>query len=276
MVAEPRREARFEKLFQAILAKGLIFSRMGPNCILSSACLKGPPERRESKMSVWKEFVKGLWNENPVLVLLLGMCPTLAVTSNAVNGLGMGLATVFVLFGSNVVISLMRGIIPKKIRIPVYIVVIATFVTIVDLFMKAYAPPTLNAALGIFIPLIVVNCIVLGRAEAFASKNTLASSMADGLGMGMGFTLALVALGGVREFISSGSLFEYKVIIPWKTTFMLPSQSPGAFIILGLFLAIMNYINSRKAAREGRVYEAPEGVDCKHCRLCDLGNGDDD
>ncbi len=227
-------------------------------------------------MSIWKEFVKGLWDENPVLVLLLGMCPTLAVTSSAVNGLGMGLATVFVLFGSNVVISLMRSIIPKKIRIPVYIVVIATFVTMVDLAMKAYAPPSLNAALGIFIPLIVVNCIVLGRAEAFASKNGIVSSMADGLGMGIGFTVALVTLGGVREFVSAGSFFEYKVIIPWKTTFMLPSQSPGAFIILGLFLALMNYINTKKAAKEGRTYEPPEGVDCKHCRLCDLGNAEDD
>jgi electron transport complex protein RnfE len=228
-------------------------------------------------MSLWKEFAKGLWKENPVLVLLLGMCPTLAVTSNAINGLGMGLATMFVLFGSNVVVSLIRDITPSKIRIPVYIVVIATFVTVVDLAMKAYAPPSLNAALGIFIPLIVVNCIVLGRAEAFSSKNGLVPSMADGLGMGVGFTLALVALGGAREFLSSGSLFTYKIITPWTMKFMLPSQSPGAFIILGLFLAGMNYINARKAAKEGRIYEAPDGFDCKHCHLCDLGNsGEDD
>ena len=145
-------------------------------------------------MSVMKEFTKGLWKENPVLVLLLGMCPTLAVTSSATNGLGMGLATLCVLLCSNLVISLIRKIVPKKIRIPVYIVVIATFVTIVDLEMQAYAPRSLYDALGIFIPLIVVNCIVLGRAEAFASKNGIVKSILDGLGMGLGFTLALVVL----------------------------------------------------------------------------------
>jgi len=219
-------------------------------------------------MTLWKEFVKGLWKENPVLVLLLGMCPTLAVTSNAVNGLGMGLATIFVLFGSNVVISLLRNIVPKKIRIPCYILVIATFVTIVDLLMQAYAPPALNKALGIFIPLIVVNCIVLGRAEAFASKNTIVRSMADGLGMGIGFTLALLALGGTREFLSAGTLFAYKIITPWTVNFMLPSSSPGAFIILGLFLAGMNYLNIRKAAKKGETFEPPANFDCKHCNIC--------
>ncbi len=205
------------------------------------------------------------------MVLLLGMCPTLAVTSNAVNGLGMGMATVFVLLGSNAVISIVRNIVPKKIRIPCYIVVIATFVTVVDLFMQAYAPPALNAALGIFIPLIVVNCIVLGRAEAFASKNTLVKSLADGLGMGLGFTLALVALGGTREFLSAGTLFSLKVITPWTTSFMLPSSSPGAFIILGLFLAGMNWLNIRKAAAKGETYTPPAGLDCRHCRICDIG-----
>jgi len=163
-------------------------------------------------MSLFKEFIKGLWKENPVLVLLLGMCPTLAVTSNATNGLGMGLATLFVLIGSNTVISIIRNIVPKKVRIPCYIVVIATFVTVVDMLMQAYAPPALNTALGIFIPLIVVNCIVLGRAEAFASKNTISKSIADGLGMGIGFTLALVALGGTREFLSAGSLLNIKLL----------------------------------------------------------------
>lgn len=222
-------------------------------------------------MTLWNEFAKGLWKENPVLVLLLGMCPTLAVTSNAVNGLGMGLATIFVLFGSNVVISMIRNIVPKKIRIPCYIVVIATFVTIVDLLMQAYAPPALNKALGIFIPLIVVNCIVLGRAEAFASKNNLAKSMADGLGMGIGFTLALVALGGTREFLSAGTLFAYKIITPWTVNFMLPSSSAGAFIILGLFLAGMNWYNIRKAAKKGETYDPPANFDCKHCNICNLG-----
>lgn len=226
-------------------------------------------------MTLWKEFVKGLWKENPVLVLLLGMCPTLAVTSNATNGLGMGLATVFVLFGSNVVISLIRNIVPKKIRIPCYIVVIATFVTIVDLLMQAYAPPALNKALGIFIPLIVVNCIVLGRAEAFASKNTVIKSMADGLGMGAGFTLALVALGGTREFLSAGTLFAFKIITPWTVSFMLPSSSPGAFIILGFFLAFMNWLNIRKAAKNGEIYQPPAHFDCKHCNICSLGKDND-
>ncbi len=219
-------------------------------------------------MSLFKEFIKGLWRENPVLVLLLGMCPTLAVTSNATNGLGMGLATLCVLVGSNMVISIIRNIVPKKIRIPCYIVVIATFVTVVDMLMQAYAPPALNTALGLFIPLIVVNCIVLGRAEAFASKNTISRSIADGLGMGIGFTLALVALGGTREFLSAGSLFEYKIITSWTTKFMLPSQSPGAFIILGLFLAGMNWINMRKAAKQNKVYTPPQGFDCKHCNIC--------
>ena len=220
-------------------------------------------------MSVMKEFTKGLWKENPVLVLLLGMCPTLAVTSSATNGLGMGLATMCVLLCSNVVISLIRTIVPKKIRIPVYIVVIATFVTIVDLEMQAYAPRSLYDALGIFIPLIVVNCIVLGRAEAFASKNGIVKSILDALGMGLGFTLALVALGGTREFLASGSLFEIKMIPSWSVDFMLMTSAPGAFIILGLFLAGMNALNMRKARKEGKTY-TPPGLDCRQCNICDL------
>jgi electron transport complex protein RnfE len=226
-------------------------------------------------MQLWNEFIKGLWKENPVLVLLLGMCPTLAVTSNATNGFWMGVATLFVLMGSNIVISLMRKIVPKKIRIPVYIVVIATFVTVVDLLMKAYAPPAIKNALGIFIPLIVVNCIVLGRAEAFASKNNVTKSIADGLGMGIGFTIALIALGGAREFLSAGSLFEYKIITAWSTKFMLPTSSAGAFIILGLFLAGMNWINMRKAAKEGKTYLPPKGFDCKHCNICKIGEDEE-
>jgi electron transport complex protein RnfE len=221
-------------------------------------------------MSVMKEFTKGLWRENPVLVLLLGMCPTLAVTSSATNGLGMGLATLCVLLCSNLVISMIRSFVPKKIRIPVYIVVIATFVTIVDLVMQAYAPQSLYDALGIFIPLIVVNCIVLGRAEAFASKNGVVKSLADGLGMGLGFTLALVALGGTREFLAGGSLFEIKMIPAWSTDFMLMTSAPGAFIILGLFLSGMNVLNMRKAKRQGKTY-TPPGLDCRQCNICDVG-----
>lgn len=221
-------------------------------------------------MSMRKEFTKGLWKENPVLVLLLGMCPTLAVTSSATNGLGMGLATMAVLICSNFVISLIRNIVPKKIRIPVYIVVIATFVTIVDLEMQAYAPQSLYNALGIFIPLIVVNCIVLGRAEAFASKNGIIKSIMDGLGMGLGFTLALVALGGTREFLASGSLFEIKMIPNWSIDFMLMTSAPGAFIILGIFLAAKNLQEIRKARREGKTY-TPPGMDCRTCNICDIG-----
>lgn len=221
-------------------------------------------------MSMMKEFTKGLWKENPVLVLLLGMCPTLAVTSSATNGLGMGVATMCVLLGSNVVVSAIRKIVPKKIRIPVYIVIIATFVTIIDLVMQAYAPTALYNALGIFIPLIVVNCIVLGRAEAFASKNGVAKSMVDALGMGLGFTLALVALGGVREFLASGSLFQIKMIPGWTTDFMLMTSAPGAFIILGLFLAGMNALNIRKAKKAGKSYK-PAALDCSTCNICDVG-----
>ena len=222
-------------------------------------------------MSLSKEFSKGIWKENPVLVLLLGMCPTLGVTSSATNGLGMGVATLFVLLCSNMVISVMRNIVPKKIRIPVYIVVIATFVTIVDLVMQAYAPPALYDALGLFIPLIVVNCIVLGRAEAFASKNGIVKSLADGLGMGLGFTLTLVLLGGTREFLASGTLFQVKLIPAWTLDFMLPTSAAGAFIILGLFLAAKNGMAIRKAEKEGKTY-TPPGLDCRSCNICDMGD----
>jgi electron transport complex protein RnfE len=221
--------------------------------------------------NMFYEFTKGLWKENPVIVLLLGMCPTLAVTSNAKNGLGMGLATVCVLLGSNFVISLVRNIVPNKIRIPVYIVVIASFVTVVDMLMQAYAPPAIYKALGIFIPLIVVNCIVLGRAEAFASKNGIFPSILDGLGMGCGFTLSLIALGGVREFLTSGSFFEVKIITGQTVEFMLTNAAPGAFIILGCFIAGMNYLNMRKAIKRGEVYVPPDGLDCRHCNICDFG-----
>ncbi|MBI9021355.1 MAG: electron transport complex subunit E [Verrucomicrobia bacterium] len=221
-------------------------------------------------MSLLKEFTKGLAKENPVFVLLLGMCPTLAVTNNAINGLGMGVATLCVLIGSNTVISMIRNVVPKKVRIPCYIVVIASFVTIVDLLMQAYAPRSLYEALGIFIPLIVVNCIVLGRAEAFASKNGVIASICDALGMGLGFTLALVVLGGSRELLASGSLFQVKLIEGWSQDFMLMGQAPGAFILLGIFLGIINWRNIRKAKKEGRSY-TPPGLSCSTCNLCDLG-----
>ena len=215
----------------------------------------------------FKEFFKGIWKENPVLVLLLGMCPTLATTTSGNNALGMGLATTFVLTCSNIAISLIRNIVPQKVRIPCYIVVIATFVTVVDLLMQAYAG-TLYAALGIFIPLIVVNCIVLGRAEAFAAKNNPLRSFLDGLGMGLGFTLTLTMLGMIREFLSSGAIFEVKLIPGWETEFLLPAAAPGAFIIVGCILAAKSYFSRRAAIKAGRLYVPPKGLDCRQCGIC--------
>ena len=220
-------------------------------------------------MSLFKEFTKGLWRENPVLVLMLGMCPTLAVSSSAKNALGMGIATTFVLLGSNMVISAIRKLIPEKVHIPCYIVVIAVFVTIIEKLMSAYAPAELNKALGIYIPLIVVNCIVLGRAEAFAGRNGVVASALDGIGMGLGFTLALTALGAVREFLADGTLFELQVVPGWQQ-FVLLKLPAGAFIVLAAFLGIMNAIKLRQARREGKTYTPPE-LGCSTCRLCDLG-----
>lgn len=216
-----------------------------------------------------KDLVRGLWQENPILVLLLGLCPTLAVTTGARNGLGMGLATLFVLVCSNIVVSLVKDVIPKKVRIPCYIVIIATFVTLVDMITAAYFRQ-LYMALGIFIPLIVVNCIVLGRAEAFASKHGPLRAAADGLGMGVGFTVTLVALGAVREFISGGVLFDVKMIPAWDTQFLLTTFPPGAFIVLGFFLAGMNLVSMRRAAKKGETYKPPELLHCSRCQLCNL------
>ena len=188
-------------------------------------------------MSQWKNFAKGFIKENPVFVLLLGMCPTLGVTSTAINGMAMGLATLFVLLMSNMVVSLIKNLIPEKVRIPSFIVVIATFVTVVDLVMAGYAS-AVHEQLGLFIPLIVVNCIVLGRAEAFASRKSFMDSMVDGLGMGLGFTFALTLLGSVREILGSLSIFGVKFMEgDGILVFILP---PGAFIALGYLIAIMN------------------------------------
>ncbi|GET33684.1 electron transport complex subunit E [Prolixibacter bellariivorans] len=189
-------------------------------------------------MSQMKNFTKGFLKENPVFVLLLGMCPTLGVTSSAINGMGMGLATTFVLVMANFVVSLVKSGIPDKVRIPSFIVIIATFVTIVQLTMQAYLP-SLYESLGLFIPLIVVNCIVLGRAEAFASKNTVWSSIVDGLGMGLGFTFALTLLGAVREFLGSGKVFGL-TIYPEHYGSLIFVLAPGAFIALGYLIAIIN------------------------------------
>ena len=193
-------------------------------------------------MNQVNNFTKGFFRENPILVLLLGTCPTLAVTSSAINGLGMGLATTFVLFMSNVFISMIKGFVPDKVRIPAFVVVIASFVTVVDLLMQAYTP-ALSNQLGIFIPLIVVNCIVLGRAEAFAAKNNILSSAIDGLGMGLGFAMALVILGGIREMLGAGSLFGYKFIAESADGILVFILAPGAFITLGFLIAILKKMN---------------------------------
>ena len=185
-----------------------------------------------------KVFLNGFIKENPTFVLILGMCPTLATTSSALNGLSMGLATAFVLLGSNVVISLLKNIIPDKVRIPAYVVVIATFVTIVEMSMQAYLP-ALYESLGLFIPLIVVNCIVLGRAEAFAAKNNVLKSALDGLGMGLGFSMALTMLGSIREILGTGKIFGF-TLYPDKYGMLLFVLAPGAFIALGYLIAIMN------------------------------------
>ena len=195
-------------------------------------------------MSQWKNFSKGFFKENAVFVLLLGLCPTLGVTTSAFNGLGMGLATTFVLLMSNVVVSLIKSFIPDKVRIPSFIVIIASFVTIVELVMQAYVPD-LFEALGLFIPLIVVNCLVLGRAEAFASKNNLLTSAIDGLGMGLGFSMALTALGAVREILGAGSIFGFKFIAgDGMIAFVL---APGAFLALGYMIVLVNKLNKKQA-----------------------------
>lgn len=191
-------------------------------------------------MNQWNNFTKGFLKENPVLILLLGLCPTLGVSTSAINGLGMGLATTFVLVMSNLVISLVKSLIPDKVRIPSFIVIIASFVTIVDLVMSAYAP-ALHSQLGLFIPLIVVNCIVLGRAEAFASKNNFVSSAIDGLGMGLGFAFALTLLGSIREILGSGAIFGFK-FIPGDCILVFV-LAPGAFFVLAYLIAIVKRIN---------------------------------
>ncbi|PLY02492.1 MAG: electron transport complex subunit RsxE [Desulfuromonas sp.] len=195
-------------------------------------------------MNLIQEFSKGIWKENAVFKLLLGMCPVLAVTTSAENGLGMGLATTFVLVCSNIVVALLRKLIPSKVRIPAFIIVIATFVTVVQLSMEAWVYG-LYQALGIFIPLIVVNCLILGRAEAFASKNPVLRSVFDGLGMGLGFTLALFILGSVREIFGSGAILGFNLFGTGYQPMLLMILPPGAFITLGLLLAAMNKYEAR-------------------------------
>lgn len=194
-------------------------------------------------------FTNGLIKENPIFFQLIGMCPTLAVTTNAENGVGMGLATTAVLLASNVVISLIRKLIPTKIRIPAFVVVISSFVTIVGMLMEAYTP-ALFTSLGIFIPLIVVNCLILARAEAFAFKNNMVNSALDGFGMGLGFTMALTILGAVRELFGNGSIFGFNLLGASYPPALIMILPPGAFLTLGFLLAINNVIKSRNANKK--------------------------
>lgn len=193
----------------------------------------------------FQEFLKGIVRENPTFVLVLGLCPTLAVSISVINGIGMGIAATFVLLGSNIIISLIRNIVPDRIRIPCFIVVIATFVTIVEMTMKAYSP-VLDRALGIYVPLIVVNCIVLGRAEAYAQRATVINSLFDGLGMGVGFTLALILISAIREFLGAGKILGHTLIKGFTpaSVFGMPS---GALLVIGLLLGFFNFLKNRKA-----------------------------
>lgn len=191
----------------------------------------------------------GIFDENPIFRLMLGLCPTLAVTTAASNGIGMGMAATFVLIGSNVVIALLRGFIPQKIRIPAFIVIIASFVTVVQLLLKAYLPD-LDKSLGLFIPLIVVNCIILGRAEAFASKNTVGASLLDGIGMGLGFTIALVIVASIREIIGNGTFFGLNLFGAHFEPALGMVAAPGGFITLGLVLALINHISKKKKQKK--------------------------
>lgn len=197
-------------------------------------------------MNKLKIILNGILKENPVFVLLIGMCPTLGTTTSAINGLGMGLSTTFVLIGSNVVIAALKNFIPDKVRIPAFVVVIASFVTVLQLCMEAYTP-ALYVSLGLYIPLIVVNCLILARAEAYANKNSILDSMYDGIGMGLGFTLGLTVLGAVREILGSGSIFNYKFIGD-NDGILIFVLAPGAFIALGYLIAIINKLKTKKAA----------------------------
>ena len=212
-------------------------------------------------MSLMKEFSKGIIRENPVLRLVLGTCPTLAVTTSAFNGLGMGLAATVVLLGSNIVISLLRKIIPDKVRIPAFITIIAAFVTIVQMLTQAFLP-SINESLGIFLPLIVVNCIILGRAEMFASKNGVLPSIFDALGMGVGFTLALLLMGSIREIIGAGTIFGITLTANLIEPMLVMTMAPGGFFVFGILVACANKL----AVKSGK--KPVEKIECKNCGAC--------
>ena len=212
----------------------------------------------DGKKSLLQEFTKGIITENPVLRLVLGCCATLAVTTAASNAIGMGAATTFVLVCSNAVISLLRNVIPNKVRIPAFITIIAGFVTIVQMFIKAFSP-ALDTALGVFLPLIVVNCIILGRAEMFASKNKVLPSIIDGLGMGVGFTAAMLAMGIIRELLGAGTVFGLPILSGFMEPIIIFLLPPGGFFVFGMLIAL-----SGKLSKEGK---APESTGCAHCPL---------
>lgn len=211
-----------------------------------------------AQKSLWQEFSKGIIKENPVLCLVLGTCPTLAVTTEAVNALGMGAAATIVLICSNGVISLLRKVIPDKVRIPAYITIIAGFVTIVQMIVKAFLP-SIDEALGVYLPLIVVNCIILGRAEMFASKNKVLPSMIDGLGMGVGFTAAMLLMGIIREFFGTGGVFGIPITSGFMSPIIIFILPPGGFFVFGMLIALANKLSGKK--------KAPEQVGCGSCPM---------
>lgn len=222
-----------------------------------------------------QELTKGLWKELPPFRLLLGLCPVLAVTKSAFNGLGMGMAVLFVLTLSNMLISMVRNIIPSKVRIACFITISATLVVAVELLMQAYAYP-LYLQLGIFVPLIVVNCIILGRAEAFAAKNPVHLAIADGLGMGLGFTMSLTFLGAIREILGAGTCFGHPVMWEGFQPFTIMVEAPGAFLCLGLTLAAMNYGTHRQLMKKNRSTAEKSAVSlCGGCNACSIGRNHD-
>lgn len=213
-----------------------------------------------------ERLYNGIIKENPTFILMLGMCPTLAVTTSAMNGLGMGLTTAVVLALSNVIISLLRGVIPNRVRIPAFIVIIASFVTVVELLLKAYLP-SLNNALGVYIPLIVVNCIILGRAESYAYSNLVIPSLFDGIGMGLGFTVALTCIGGVRELLGAGKIFDYQIMPASYTPIGIFVLAPGAFFVLAALTAFQNYlkITGERVGKDVSKIQSGCNEDCMNC-----------
>lgn len=214
----------------------------------------------ENKVSLGKEITKGIVKENPTLVMLLGMCPTLAVTTQASNGIGMGLATTFVLLGSNIVISALRKVIPDKVRIPAFIVIIASFVTLIGFLLEGFVP-TLYDSLGIYLTLITVNCIIFGRAEMFASKNGIAASACDAIGMGIGFTLALFIMGSIREILGAGQWFGIDIPVIHENPMLLFIMPAGGFFTLGMIIAAVNKLANRKP---------PQEIECGSCENCPM------